>query len=259
MDYVKGGKKSKIFIRALALSVLVASSLVVGFAVAQQFEPVSPERAVREEGLSKGITVQPNGGIRAEEFLKLVYECTRPIATEVLAGGRRLLRVYEFETVSEQMYRLQGVRAISTAVRRAEVKARSSAVRILNGIKQYSLEVSGSVDTQRTGAQESSTRSGEVAGTAFAQSETLDFYSRLDVSQAEGFLKGAVVSGTKIISLGQGGLCVMVRLDVPLATGQGGSSPPSSFPGGSSGGQGSSSPFNPGGAPPLPPGGVGDW
>lgn len=242
------------------LGIVAASvSILTLVALGQQFQMVTPQQAAREEGLRLGVTPSPNG-VDPIDFLSAVHQCVRPVSIEVILQGKRYLRVYEFQTVSGQMYRLQGVEAIATALRRAQLKARSTAVQTLRGLHQTMQEMQDEGNEQNIGAQETSTSGGALAGTSFAQAESRAFYGRLDVSRVEGFLKGAVVSGTKVISFGENaGLCVMVRLDVPLSSNTGEDSGSGGGVGGSGTGGGRGTPFNPGGAPPLPPGQVGDW
>jgi len=222
-----------------------------------QMRLVSPQEAASEEGREvRAVYATQGNSITPAQFLDYIYQCTRPVHAYILLGNKLHLRVYEFDTISETIYRLQGASAVSNAIRRAEVKARGSAVKAIMGTQVYLQETVGDININVTRAQEAQTSGGERAAIAQISSDQVNFFMSVTESSAQGFIRGAVVSGTKIISLGNGGICVMIRMDVPLDQGSGGSGGNTGTQGGSGG---SGAPFNPGGAPPLPPGSKGDW
>lgn len=226
-----------------------------------QLTPIDPKTAASEEGREVRVAYTLQGNtLSPAKLLDSIYQCTRFLGAYINVGGKLYLRIYEFDTISPTIYRMSGIKSVSTAVRRAEVKARGSAVKFLNGTAVYVSETTRDLDINETGAQEAQTSGGERAGIAKVSTQQKSFFASITESTAQGFLRGATVTGTKIISLGDAGICVMVRLDVPLNQNQnqsGGKVPGQG--GGGSGGSGESAPFNPGGAPPLPPGSVGDW
>lgn len=223
-----------------------------------QLTPIDPKTAASEEGREVRVAYTLQGNtLSPANLLDSIYQCTRFLGAYIDVGGKLYLRVYEFDLISPTIYRMSGIKSVSTAIRRAEVKARGSAVKILNGTAVYVSETTGDLDINKTEAQEAQTSGGERAGIAKVSSQQESFFASITESKAQGFLRGATVTGTKIISLGDAGICVMVRLDVPLNQNQNQKVPGQG--GGGSGGSGGSAPFNPGGAPPLPPGSVGDW
>lgn len=238
-------------IRTLRGGVFLTSLLLTALVLAQ-LNPQKPEDVAQAESQEARTFYQiSEKGLAPAQFLDYIHQCARPLATYIQMGNKLYLRVYEFDSISPTIYRLSGINAITNAIRRAEVKARGSAVKTLEGTRVYVSERAGDLSINVIGAEEVSTSGGERAGTAKASSTQISFFKSITESVASGLIKGATVSGTKIISLGDAGLCVMVRLDVPLigTTGPVGA-PPS---------EKSKEPFNPGGAPPLPPGRVGDW
>ena len=244
--------------KGLQPSIVFLGGLMASLAFAQ-LTPIDPKTAASEEGREVRVAYTLQGNtLSPANLLDLIYQCTRPLGAYINIGGKLYLRVYEFDTISLTIYRMSGIKSVSNAIRRAEVKARGSAVKILNGTAVYVSETAGDLEINEAVAQEAQTSGGERVGIAKVSNEQKSFFGSITESTAQGFLRGATVTGTKIISLGDAGICVMVRLDVPLNQNQGGGSVPGQG-GGGSGGSGESAPFNPGGAPPLPPGSVGDW
>ncbi len=243
--------------KAPKLLVSLGSFVVALFVLAQNL--VDPKTAASEEGREVRVVYTLQGNtISPANFLDLIYQCSRPLGAYISIGGKLYLRVYEFDIVTATLYRASGMKAIANAVRRAEVKARGSAVKILNGTSVYVSEAAGDLQINGLLTKEGQTSGGEKVGVAQVTNEEKSFFMSITESIAQGFLKGAALTGTKLISFGESGVCVMVRLDVPLSQNQGGTGF-SSQDQGASGGRGGGAPFNPGGAPPLPPGSVGDW
>jgi hypothetical protein len=230
---------------------LAASALLGAYTLGQQ-EIVSPQQAVRMEQTT-GTFIQQGNGVAPTDFLQMIYQCTRAVGDILEINGFPYFRVYEFDLINPTVYRLQGIQAISNAIRRAEAKARGSAVKMMVGVATTVREIVADVNKQAASASATSTGKEEAIVSAVT-TENLNVFASVTENSASGFLKGGRVTGTRIISLGDAGICVMVRFDVPLKQTEGAN--PSSPSGG---GSGSGSGQNPGGAPPIPPGKAGDF
>jgi len=240
--------------KGILIPLLAASALLGTYALGQQ-EIVSPQQAVQMEQAT-GTFIQQGGAVAPADFLQMIHQCTRAVGDILQINGVPYFRVYEFDLINPTVYRLQGTLAISNAIRRAEAKARGSAVKMMVGVATTVKEIVADVNKQTATASATSTGK-EEAIVSGVTTENLSVFASITENSASGFLKGGRVTGTRIISLGEAGLCVMVRFDVPLKQTEGGNPPGPS--GGGSGGSGSGSGWNPGGAPPIPPGQVGDF
>lgn len=231
-------------------SLLVWAAAALSGALAQE-QAITPQQAVQQEQ-AVGTFVQQGNAVAPSDFLQLIWQCTRAVGDVVELNGAPYFRIYEFDLINPTVYRLQGIQAVSNAIRRAEAKARGSAVKMMVGVATTFREIAADASKQTT-AGAATTTGKEEAIAASVSTETVNLFASITENSASGFLKGGRVSGTRLISLGDAGMCVMVRFDVPLRQQAQGAPIP-----GASGGAGSGS-NNPGGAPAVPPGQQGDF
>ena len=221
---------------------------------------VTPEQAVAAEQVKVAYSPEANSTPdQPVDLLQLVYECARSVGAVVQEGRSEMFRVYGFSFVPGDLYQLQGLRSLTAAVPKAELKAKGKALEFLQGAAVAVTESLESTETVARGGASTTNRSGTEAVQSVSSS-TVDVFRTMNSSQAAGMLRGGRVSGTKFVSLGsQTGFCVIVRYDIPLnqgsqtGTGSGtaNSAPPASA-------APATPPSNPG-APPIPPGSKGDF
>jgi len=237
--------------KAFLIRSLLTGVITLLPAVIAQEQAITPQQAVQLEQ-AVGTFVQQGNSVAPSDFLQLIWQCTRAVGDVVEINGVPYFRVYEFDLINPTVYRLQGIQAVSNAIRRAEAKARGSAVKMMVGVATTFREIVADTNKQST-AGTATTTGKEEAIAASVSTETVNLLASITENSASGFLKGGRVSGTRLVSLGDAGMCVMVRFDVPLRKqGQGTSTP------GTHGGAGSGS-GNPGNAPAIPPGQKGDF
>ena len=237
--------------KAFLIRSLLTGVITLLPAVIAQEQAITPQQAVQLEQ-AVGTVVQQGNSVAPSDFLQLIWQCTRAVGDVVEINGVPYFRVYEFDLINPTVYRLQGIQAVSNAIRRAEAKARGSAVKMMVGVATTFREIVADTNKQST-AGTATTTGKEEAIAASVSTETVNLLASITENSASGFLKGGRVSGTRLVSLGDAGMCVMVRFDVPLRKqGQGTSTP------GTHGGAGSGS-GNPGNAPAIPPGQKGDF
>lgn len=249
-------------IAAKKINLVVAGLLVGVLSSRVQAQPtvVTPEQAVASEQVKVAYSPEgsstPNNPI---DLLNLVYECARSVGAVVLEGRSEIFRVYGFSFVPGDLYQLQGLRALTSAVPKAELKAKGKALEFLQGAAVAVTESLESNETVARGGASTTNRAGTEEVRTLS-SATVEVFRSMNSSQASGMLRGGRVSGTKFVSLGsQTGFCVIVRYDISLnqggQTGTGNATstqtPPASAPP-------ASPPTNPG-APPIPPGSKGDF
>jgi hypothetical protein len=247
------GKKKGIALLGLLAGLLLSSAQA-------QLTVVTPEQAVAAEQVK--VAYSPEGNSTPDQpvdLLQLVYECARSVGAVVQEGRSEIFRVYGFSFVPGDLYQLQGLRSLTAAVPKAELKAKGKALEFLQGAAVAVTESLESTETVARGGASTTNRSGTEA-VQTVSSSTVDVFRSMNSSQASGLLRGGRVSGSKFVSLGsQQGFCVIVRYDIPLnqggQTGTGGGTanpvpPASAAP--------ANPPPNPG-APPIPPGSKGDF
>lgn len=235
---------------------LLLLTALVSFALAQ-VNPVSPEQAAREENADVSFK-QSGGAVAPANLLQLIYECARPVGSIVNEGKGEMFRVFGFELIDSEVYRLQGTRALTSAVRRAEVRAQGSAVGFFNGVSVYVKSVLGDAnDTSTQSASTGAAGSEDRQRLSSVSVSTRQTFLEMTESSSQGYIRNGRVSGTKFISLGgNNGFCVMVRYDIPLAANQpsGQSATPPSQSGVQPNGQNNTPGF-----PPIAPGKTGDF
>lgn len=237
------------------MSTLLSVGLVYG-----QANIVSPQGAVVEEKADLTVATDPQTKQpRPTDLLQLIYECSRATGAIIDEGRGEFFRIYGFQFIDGELYQLQGLRALTSAVPRAELKAKGGALEMLKGLQIVMEQMMLTQESTSSSASSSGSPNGNDRQRINSVSaSTQEVFKNLTQARAEGYLKGGRVSGTKFVSLGNNnGYCVIVRYDIPLSNQnqvpQGGSTSGS----GTSGGNSSSS--NPGQRDPIPPGSVGDF
>jgi hypothetical protein len=180
------------------------------FALAQ--EPMSPEEYLQQQEEQQGATFQViDDKIEPAQMLELIYKCTQPAAQ---AAGDHLA-VRGFSIVDARDYKLRGPKALGTALARAELEAKANAAEALSAVA-----IAASDNSTLT---ETTTSSDTVAGSGDEETilssfsvQSIEVLQQVRSSGVEAFLVGGRVTGTGIISLGEEGMCVVIRYEVPL-------------------------------------------
>ncbi len=175
-------------------------------------EASSPEQYLQQEKEQQGATFQVIGEqIEPAQMLELIYKCTEPAAQ---AAGDHLA-VRGFSIVDARDYKLRGPKALGTALARAELEAKANAAEALNAVAIAASDTSV--------LNETTTSTDAVVGEGDTETilsnfsvQSIEVLEQVRTSGVETFLVGGRVVGTGIISLGEQGLCVVVRYEVPL-------------------------------------------
>lgn len=232
-------------------SVFLLSAALLGAAQAQSNQPVSPAQFVKTEGVSRAYTAS-GGGLQGADPLQLALQCNVSMNTVYDSnrdGRNDTLRTYGFAVVPADVYRLRGPSALSTALQKAQLRAQGNAAEFFAGVRTAVSKSLSKGTPQASGISNAQLQIGDV------EIETL----RESVNtSAEAVLRYGHATGTRLVSFGeQGGVCVVVRYELPLDQRPRDASAP--------GGSGSSSAGNPaapsssGGIPLPPPGSIGDF
>lgn len=182
---------------------------LAGTAFAQDSTPVTPQQFVRSEGIKQSYTVQQQQ-ITPVDALNMLMQCMAPATTPYDSdhdGKNDTLRVYGFGVVPAVLYKAKGVMALTPAVQKADLKAMGAAAEALNGVRVRTVKGEGSVDSTATTVRNNELNLSNVAV------ETV--YSATS-ARSEALLRGGRITGHRLVSLGEQGLCVVSRYELPL-------------------------------------------
>ncbi|WP_221091523.1 hypothetical protein [Deinococcus aquaedulcis] len=228
---------------------LTTTLLFAGLAAAQGAEaPVTPQQFLKTEGVQATYTVQ-NGDLNPADALQLMLQCAPPVSAPYdsdLDGRNDTLRVYGFAIVSAQVYQARGVTALAPAIQKAQLRANGAAAEFFGGLRTA---VERALDTRNTTA--SVVDGGDLKLSDLAVETVRDSVS----TSAQALLRGGRVTGHRIVSLGNQGLCVVARYELPLDQRAGAPGVPQPTAPGPSPAPVPRS----GGFPPPPPGTTGDF
>lgn len=195
--------------RRISWPLAVAIALLTAGATTAQPEVMSAEAFAAERAAP---TFQLRGDqLSPADLLELTFQC---LGTGAQTDGENLI-VYGFSQVDARAYQLQGPRALETALRRAELGAQGQAVAFFNAVL---IEVRNSNEVVATDTAQGSI-SDTDAGSSFVSqfsTQTRSTLATFQQSQVRGYLVGGRTTGTKLISLGESGMCVGVRYEAPL-------------------------------------------
>lgn len=210
--------------------------------------PVTPQQFVKTEGVQAAYTVQ-GGELNPADALQLMLQCAPPVSAPYDAdhdGRNDTLRVYGFAIVSAQVYQARGVTSLAPAIQKAQLRANGAAAEFFGGLRTA---VDRGLDTRNTTA--SVVDGGDLKLSDLSVETVRDSVT----TNAQALLRNGRITGHRIVSLGNQGLCVVARYELPLDQRSAGQTPaqPSSagFP----------TPAAPssGGFTPPPPGTTGDF
>lgn len=136
-------------------------------------------------------------------------------STSTAEAAEDYLVVRGFNIVDARDYSLRGPRALSTALARAELDAKAGAAEALNAVAIAASTMSATTDTTTTAGATSSNEGEEEVLQSFSN-QTIDNLTQVTTSSVAAVLRGGRTTGTGIISLGEDGMCVVVRYEVPL-------------------------------------------
>ncbi|MFC4427301.1 hypothetical protein [Deinococcus navajonensis] len=184
--------------------------LLAGLAAAQGTEaPVTPQQFLKTEGVQATYTVQ-NGDLNPADALGLMLQCAPPLSAPYDAdhdGRNDTLRVYGFAIVSAQVYQARGVTSLAPAIQKAQLRANGAAAEFFGGLRTA---VERGLDTRNTTA--SVVDGGDLKLSDLAVETVRDSVS----TSAQALLRGGRITGHRIVSLGNQGLCVVARYELPL-------------------------------------------
>ncbi len=189
---------------------LVLAAALLPLAVAQAPEPQSPESFVQEEG-APTFRLAGDGQLSPADLLELTYQC---LGTAAQTNGPNLV-VYGFDQIDGRLYRLQGPRALEASLRRAELDAKSQAVEYFNAVVVESRDAVGDLTVDTAQDSVTTTENGDRFSSQLS-SQTTSVLASYQGSFVEGSLRGGRMTGTKLISLGDEGMCVGIRYEVPF-------------------------------------------
>ncbi|WP_040381374.1 hypothetical protein [Deinococcus aquatilis] len=189
---------------------LLLALLCAGCAAAQTSDaPVTPQQFLKTEQVQAAYTVQ-GGDLNPADALKLMLQCAPPISTAYDADGdgrNDTLRVYGFSIVSAQVYQARGVTSLAPAIQKAQLRANGAAAEFFGGLRTA---VDRGLDSRNTTA--SVVDGGDLKLSDLAVETVRDSVS----TSAQALLRGGRITGHRIVSLGNQGLCVVARYELPL-------------------------------------------
>lgn len=187
-----------------------ASVFLLGWASAQTAPPVTPQQFVKSEGITKAYTAT-NSSLQPADALQLALQCNVSINTTYDSnhGGKAdTLRTYGFANVPADIYRLRGPSSLGTALQKAQLRAQGNAAEFFAGVRTAVNKSTSQASTQASGISNGQLQLGDL------EVETM----RASVNtNAEAVLRYGHATGTRLVSFGeQGGMCVVVRYELPL-------------------------------------------
>lgn len=196
------------FLQVLTLYVACAAGSALAQAPAPD-APVTPQQFLKTEGMKSAYTVN-QGDLNPADALSLMLQCAPPISAPYDADGdgrNDTLRVYGFAIVPAQIYQARGVTAMAPAIQKAQLRANGSAAEFFGGLRTA---IERGLETRNTTAS-------VVDGQDLRLSDLAVETVRDSVStQAQAVLRGGRITGHRIVSLGNQGLCVVARYELPL-------------------------------------------
>lgn len=190
--------KSRITTGLLTIAALSASLVFAQDELtAQQFAAQHPEPTFALQGEE----------LNPVSLLELTFQC---LGSGVQVVGDNLVTT-GFDILDARAYELRGAQALATSLRRAEINAQTHAVEFLEAVAVRSSTAIRDHDST-------------TAVDAKANDEVLRYFSMNTVEslatvstvEVQGMLRGGRKVGTKLISLGDEGMCVGVRYEVPV-------------------------------------------
>lgn len=174
---------------------------------AQEF--VSPEEYAEQEE-SQGTTFEVREeGIAPINMLELLYQCTQPAPQ----AARDFLVVRGFNIVDARDYRLRCTRALSIAL--SELAARAGAAEALTAVSIAATSSDTLTDTTAAADAEVIGSEGDVVLQSLSAT-SISTLTETTSTSVEAVLRVGRNTGIGIISLGEAGMCVVVRYEVPL-------------------------------------------
>ncbi|WP_272976375.1 hypothetical protein [Deinococcus geothermalis] len=230
-------------------NLVLTTLLLTGPALAQSADaPVTPQQFVKTEGVGAAYTVQ-GGELNPADALQLMLQCAPPVSAPYDSdhdGRNDTLRVYGFAIVSAQVYQVRGVTSLAPAIQKAQLRANGAAAEFFGGLRTA---VERGLDSRNT------TASVVDGGTLKLSDLSVETVRDSVTTSAQALLKNGRITGHRIVSLGNQGLCVVARYELPLDQRPAGQTPARlSTPGFPT----PSAPSS-GGFTPLPPGTTGDF
>lgn len=190
--------------------VLLTALLCSAPALAQPSDaPITPQQFLSAEGVKAAYTVQ-NNQLNPVDALALMRQCTLSSASPVDTdrdGRNDTLRVYGYGIVPAQVYQARGVMALAPAMQKAELRANGAAAAFFGGLRTA---FERSMDSRNASA---SVVNGADLKFSEAAIETVRESIR---TRADAVLRGGGVTGHRLVSLGNQGLCVVARYELPL-------------------------------------------
>lgn len=241
---------------------LIAAFGLSAIALAQTAEPISPSQyAAQEAPATPGGVSYASGQLTPPpNLMDLLAQCNAPAAViydSNKSGKPDTLKVYGVSRIEPQLWSLRGPSALGPASEKAELRAKAYAAEFLNGVSVFQQRLLQSSDsTTSTAATSSSSPAGGGAAAVALLSEIRETLSSVTGTNVQGFLRFGRLTGTRLVSLGTYGMCVVVRYELPLD--QTRSSAPTGTPAAPSAPTNPSAPATPG-FPPLPTGSAGDF
>lgn len=189
---------------------VLGAGLLSGATLAQDTgAPTTPAQFLKAEGVKAAYTVQ-DGDLNPADALTLMLQCAPPISAPYDSDGdgrNDTLRVFGFAIVPAPVYKARGVTAMAPAIQKAQLRANGAAAEFFGGLQTA---VQRGLDSRNTTAS-------VVDGTDLKLSdlavETVQDSVR---TNAQATLRGGRITGHRIVSLGNQGLCVVARYELPL-------------------------------------------
>ena len=239
---------------------VIASTLLYTLALAQTEQPVSPADYVKQESPANANGLTYRGGQLAPppNLLELLQQCNGPTALlydSNHSGKVDALKVYGVSRIDPQLWALRGPISLGPALDKAEIRAKAYAVEFLNGVSAFQEKLLTSSDTTTSVAVAAGTAGpgGTTSTSTALLSEVRESLVSISGTRSEGFIRFGRVTGTRLVSLGSYGMCVVVRYELPLDQSHTPGQPASGQPA-SPQAPASPAPPPPAGYPPLEPG-----
>lgn len=178
-------------------------------ATAQDTAPVNPQQFVKSEGVQVAYSVT-NNTLAPVDALNLMLQCAQPMSAAYDSdndGRNDTLRVYGFSIVAAQVYQARGVTSLAPALQKAQLRANGAAAEFFGGLQTA---VRRSMETKNV--------TGSVIGKDGLNLSDLSVETVTDAvsTTAQALLRGGRVTGHRIVSLGEQGICVVARYELPL-------------------------------------------
>lgn len=188
--------------------------------VATAQETITPEQYAQEEAGEISLSASAaDGELAVANPLDLILQCQQP-STELVDldndGNAETLRMLGYDIVSKEIWALRGPSALGPSMEKAKMRSQAGALEYLQKLAVTFQNELVNSDTQTDARAAAGEVNGEMQLTAAVSVEVSSSLINSINTSGEGYLRNGRFTGARVVSHGDGNVCMVVRYDIPL-------------------------------------------